>query len=273
MCADNRRIGILGGTFDPVHLGHLASAREIAKAYALERVLLVLAARPPHKRGDEAAPVDLRWQMLNLAVREAADQASLLAEPRPSEPEPGRPASPSAASTVLEPCDIELRRDGPSWTVDTLRECAAAYPGAELFLILGIDAYDDIDTWSRPGEILALANIIVTTRPGREFPQGAPLPPVAARKDARYDSAIGVYVHNSGHTVRGHHIRGIEASATDIRHRVRSGFPFAHLTGVAVARFLTEHRLYGAGDAPAGGRETATGKPGPSGTRRSTGEA
>lgn len=275
MCADNRRIGILGGTFDPVHLGHLASAREIAKAYALERVLLVLAARPPHKRGDEAAPVDLRWQMLNLAVREAAEHASLLAEPSPSEskPEPGRPGSTSAASTVLEPCDIELRRDGPSWTVETLRECAAAYPGAELFLILGIDAYEDIDTWSRPGEILTLANIIVTTRPGRDFPQGAPLPPFAARKDARYDPAIGVYVHKGGHTVRGHRIRGIEASATDIRHRVRSGLPVAHLTGVAVARFLTEHRLYGASDAPASHRENATGNPGPSGTRRCNGEA
>jgi len=230
MCADTRRIGVLGGTFDPVHLGHLASAREIAEAYDLERVLLVLAARPPHKRGDDAAPVDSRWQMLNLAVREAAAR--------------------EAADGVLEPCDIEIQRDGPSWTVDTLRELGALHPGAELFLILGIDAYEEIDTWSRPGEILSLASIIVTTRPGREFPQGAPLVPVAARADARYDPAIGVTVHTSGHSLRGHRIRGIEVSATDIRRRVRSGLPFAHLTGDAVARFITEQRLYGAGARP-----------------------
>jgi len=225
MCADTRRIGILGGTFDPVHLGHLASAREIAEAYDLERVLLVLAARPPHKRGDDAAPIDARWKMLNLAVHETADG-------------------------LLEPCDIELRRDGPSWTVDTLRELGRLYPDAELFLILGIDAYEEIDTWSRPGEILTLASIVVTTRPGREIPEGAPHPPVAARKDARYDPAIGVYVHTSGHSLRGHRIRGIEVSATDIRRRVRSGLPFAHLTGDAVARFITEHRLYSAGARP-----------------------
>jgi len=230
MCADPRRIGILGGTFDPVHLGHLASAREIATAYDLERVLLVLAARPPHKPGDDAAPVDSRWQMLNLAVRETAARDSDVG--------------------LLQPCDLELRRDGPSWTVDTLRELGGLYPGAELFLILGIDAYEEIDTWSRPGEILTLASILVTTRPGREFPQGAPLPPVAARKDARYDPAIGVYVHTSGHSVRGHRIRGIEVSATDIRRRVRSGLPFAHLTGDAVARFITENRLYSAGTRP-----------------------
>lgn len=234
MCAEARRIGILGGTFDPVHLGHLASAREIAEAYALDRVLMVLAARPPHKHGEGAAPVEMRWQMLNLAVREAASTVGDEAAACPS----------SGSGEVMEACDIELRRDGPSWTVDTLRDLARAYPGAELFLILGIDAYEEIDSWSRPGEILPLASIIVTTRPGREFPQGAPLPPVAARKDARYDPAIGVYVHISGHTVLGHRIRGIEVSATDIRRRVRSGLPFAHLTGDAVARFITEHRLY-----------------------------
>ena len=256
MCAEARRIGILGGTFDPVHLGHLASAREIGAAYSLERVLLVLSARPPHKQTDEAAPAELRWQMLTLAVAAACGKAS--------DPAAGGPSR-DAASCTLEPCDIELRRSGPSWTVDTLHDLGRIYPGAHLFLILGIDAYEEIDTWSRPGEILSLASVIVTTRPGRDFPQGAPLPPVAARKDARYDPAIGVYVHTSGHTLSAHRIRGIEVSATDIRRRVRSGLPIAHLTGDAVAGFITEHRLYGAGNAPAGGREA--------GSRRSTGEA
>jgi len=274
MCAEARRIGILGGTFDPVHLGHLASAREIGAAYSLERVLLVLSARPPHKQTDEAAPAELRWQMLTLAVAAACGKASHAAacgEPshaaacgKASDPAAGGPSR-DAASCTLEPCDIELRRSGPSWTVDTLHDLGRAYPGAHLFLILGIDAYEEIDTWSRPGEILSLASVIVTTRPGRDFPQGAPLPPVAARKDARYDPAIGVYVHTSGHTLSAHRIRGIEVSATDIRRRVRSGLPIAHLTGDAVAGFITEHRLYGAGNAPAGGREA--------GSRRSTGEA
>jgi nicotinate-nucleotide adenylyltransferase len=247
------RLGILGGTFDPVHLGHIASATEIARAFSLERVLLVLSARPPHKAAEQAAPAADRWRMLELAA--AAANAT-------------------TSDVVLEPCDIEMRRDAPSWTVDTLAEIAREHPCAELFLILGADAYAEIDTWSRPAEIPALANIVVTTRPGwqdagqdvaieqAEDPASgvhaqasAPLPPVAARADARYDPVIGVYVHTSGHGIHGHRIRGIEASSSAIRSRVRLGLPVEHLTGQAVARYIREHRLYAAGgtDAPAGG--------------------
>lgn len=228
---------MLGGTYDPVHLGHLACAREVADAFALERVLLVLAAHPPHKRAGEAAPAELRWQMLGLATKEACDP-------------------------TLEACDIELRRSGPSWTVDTLRELHHRNAGADLFLIVGADAYQEIDSWSRPGEILELAHIIVTSRPGQGDPPDAPLPPVAARSNARYDPSIGVYVHTSGHTVRGHRICGIEVSATDIRGRVRAGLPVSHLTGEAVARFIERHRLYGAGQAPASPRDPGRGKHG-----------
>lgn len=228
MCADRLRLGVLGGTFDPVHLGHTTSAREVAAAFALDRVLLVLSARPPHKNLEAAAPAEMRWLMLKLAVESAASLP---------------------ASVPLEASDIEIRRSGPSYTVDTLRELAARQPDAELFLILGIDAYEEIDTWHRPGEILELASIIVTSRPGRDeadqFADGRPpLPPVAARARARYDPAIGAHVHTSGHTIRGHRIRGIEVSATDIRRRVRAGLPVDALTGEAVARFISEHHLY-----------------------------
>jgi nicotinate-nucleotide adenylyltransferase len=237
MCAE-ARIGIFGGTFDPVHLGHLASAREVAAAYSIDKVLLMLSARPPHKAGgEEAAPDDKRWEMLRLAAGEDRRE--------------------HAGGAVLEPSDLELRRRGPSYTVDTLRELAALYPAAQLFLILGIDAYEEIDTWSRPGEILELANVIVTSRPGCDFAQGAVIPPVAARSSAGYDPAIGVYVHTSGHTLRGHRIGGIEVSATDVRRRVRAGLPIGHLTGEAVARFIHDHGLYGSGAANAGTGESA----------------
>jgi len=188
-------------------------------------VLLVLSARPPHKDAESAAPAALRWRMLELAV---ADHHA------------------RTGSTLLEPCDLELRRTTPSWTVDTLRELHERHPDDELFLIVGIDAYEEIDTWSRPEEILAFANVIVTTRPGRDFPAGAPEPPVAAQADARYDPDIGAHVHKSGHELRGHRIRGIEVSATDIRRRVQAGLSIDALTGPAVARFIEDHRLYAA---------------------------
>ncbi len=282
MCADRVRLGILGGTFDPVHVGHIASATEIARAFALTRVLLVLSARPPHKTAGEAAPAADRWKMLELAAAEA---------------------NASSPDVVFEPCDIEMRRDAPSWTVDTLKEIAKSHPHSDLFLILGADAYAEIDSWSRPGEIPALANIVVTTRPGwqragadvsrsadadvrriatadRRLDSGAdvpasgaemqrnvhgeastPLPPVAAREDARYDPDIGVYVHTSGHTIHGHRIRGIEVSSSEIRSRVRRGLPVEHLTGDAVARYIHQHRLYADGSTrePAGSAKSSQG--------------
>jgi nicotinate-nucleotide adenylyltransferase len=198
---------------------------------------LVIAPRPPHNAAGEAAPMADRWRMLELATSEANSTSS---------------------GVVLEPCDIEMRRDAPSFTVDTLAQIAEDYPDADLFLILGADAYAEIDSWSRPAEIPALSNIIVTTRPGwrdtgekgdRQAPGVhavgfSPRPPVAARTDARYDPVIGVYVHTSGHTIHGHRIRGIEASSSEIRSRVRKGLPVEHLTGDGVARYIHDHHLY-----------------------------
>jgi nicotinate-nucleotide adenylyltransferase len=126
-----------------------------------------------------------------------------------------------------------------------LREIGAAEEHPDLYLILGIDAYRDIDTWYRAGELLALANVIVTTRPGQAFPSGGPEPPVAAREACCYDPGIGCYLHESGHVLVGHRIDGINVSASEIRSRVREGLPIDHLTGAEVARYIRGHRLYG----------------------------
>ncbi len=212
-----QRIGILGGTFDPVHQGHVASAVEIADAFSLDRVLLVLSARPPHKPDAHPAPIEHRLAMLALAAR---------ADPR------------------IEASDIEVRRPGPSYTVDTLSALARRCPEAALYLIVGIDAYRDIDTWSRPESLLRLANIIVTNRPGLTD-EARPKPPVAARNACCYDPTIDAYVHESGHQLVFHSINGVEVSATEIRNRIRRGLPVHDLTGPAVARYIAEHGLYG----------------------------
>lgn len=213
------RLGILGGTFDPVHLGHLASATEVAAAFDLDRVLLVLSARPPHKGQSASATAEQRLQMLALAT---------------------------ADLPLFEVCDVELRRPGPSYTVDTLRELAGLHPGAELFLILGADAYAEIDTWSRPEQVPALCNLIVTSRPGCPFEGSAPPPPIAARDQARYDPSVGCHLHASGHVIVGHRIHGIDVSASEIRRRAARGLSIEPLTGPLVARFIHDHELYGA---------------------------
>ena len=211
------RIGILGGTFDPVHRGHLASALDTANAFALGRVLLVLSARPPHKDESAHASIEDRLAMLRLAV---------------------------AGEPLLEASDMEARRPGASYTVDTLREVGRTHPGSELFLIVGIDAWREVDTWHRPEDLLGLASVIVTSRPGAEFSRTDVIPPVAARSGCCYDSSISSYVHRSGHRLTAHQIAGVDVSSTDVRRRIRDKLPFEHLLPSPVAHYIRQHGLY-----------------------------
>ena len=213
----SRRIGILGGTFDPVHLGHLASAAQVAAAYDLATVLLMLSARPPHKPLQRPAPIEDRWEMLRLATR-------------------NRP--------LLQACDLEMRRPGLSYSVDTLREVARTYPGQEIFLIVGIDAYAEVDTWHRPDQLLGLTNVVVTTRPGHLLPPHGVEPPVAARGDCCYDPAIGGYRHKSGHRLLVHLLDGLTISSSEIRRRASAGQDVCELTGPEIADYIRTHRLY-----------------------------
>ena len=211
---------MMGGTFDPIHHGHLSSARQTALAFGLERILLVLAARPSHRTARPVAMVEDRLAMLRLATD-------------------GDP--------LFEVSDVEAARPGPSYTYDTLVLLAERFPATKLHLIMGIDAFAEIDSWYRSGEILELASVIVTTRPGHDFPASGPELPIAARDAACYDSTIGCYVHTSGHVLVGHPIDGIDVSASQIRRRVRERLGLDELVGAAVADYILEHEIYGAG--------------------------
>ena len=136
------KTGILGGTFDPIHLGHLAAARAAMDCAHLDRVLLVPTGVPPH-RPPTVADADDRLEMCRLAV---------------------------AGEKRIEVSDLELRRPGPSYTVDTLRELHRSYPGEELFLVLGWDAARLLETWHEPAEVRRLARVVVVTRPGSGAP-------------------------------------------------------------------------------------------------------
>jgi nicotinate-nucleotide adenylyltransferase len=211
------RIGILGGTFDPVHRGHIKSATDVARAFALERVLLVLSARPPHKDETAHASVEHRLAMLSLAA---------------------------AGQPLFEVSDVEVRRPGASYTVDTLREIQRTHPGTEPWLIVGIDAWREVDTWYHPEELLELTSVIVTSRPGADFTPTDAIPPVAGRAACCYDSSISSYVHRSGHRLTAHQIAGVDASSTDVRRRIRANLPFEHLVPSPVAHYIRQHGLY-----------------------------
>ena len=138
-----RRLGVYGGTFDPVHTGHLVIARGVVEHCALDRLLFVPSARPPHKQGLAIAPPDDRYRMAELAARH---------DPR------------------LEVSDIEINRPGLSYTVDTLEELQRIYgASSRLYLVIGADSLLEIDTWHAPDRVFDLATVVTVPRPGKDL--------------------------------------------------------------------------------------------------------
>ncbi|MCU0606108.1 MAG: nicotinate-nucleotide adenylyltransferase [Candidatus Edwardsbacteria bacterium] len=157
------RIGIFGGTFDPVHLGHLIAAREAAERLRLDRVLLVPAGRPPHKCRRRLAPAAQRARMVRRAV---------------------------AGDPLLRFSGVELASRCASYTVDTLRSIGRRHPRARLFLLVGLDQAALLHTWKDPGTLFALATVCALARPGFSF---AAIPPRWRRRIVPVPvSAVGI---------------------------------------------------------------------------------
>ena len=143
------RIGILGGSFDPIHNGHLALARESQRQFDLQKILFVPTLIPPHKVKDSAlSPAPVRARIVELAIQGQKD---------------------------WELCDIELKRQGISYTVDTLRELHKEYPQGKFFFIAGADSFHDLKQWKEPDQIMKLSEWIVAPRPSYGLP--AQMPP------------------------------------------------------------------------------------------------
>jgi nicotinate-nucleotide adenylyltransferase len=143
------KIGILGGTFDPPHLGHLIIAQTAVEDLELDKVLFVPAASPPHKTDRLTAPASHRLAMLRLAIK---------------------------GNNKFETTALELQRGGISYTVDTLRIFNERYPDAELFLLLGEDNYAEFHSWKSPEEIVRLASLVIYHRIGYGNVQGSRYP-------------------------------------------------------------------------------------------------
>jgi nicotinate-nucleotide adenylyltransferase len=207
------KLGVLGGTFNPIHLAHLRLAEELRESLSLERVLLVPAGDPPLKRSG-VAPAHHRLEM----VRRAA-----------------------AANPGLEVDELELRRAGPSYTVDTLAELRARHPGAELWFLVGADTLPELGAWREPERLFALANFAVATRPG--YARGLrELLPSALSASFR-DGTSGL-VHASGNELRAVPFTPLEISARDIRRRAARGASLRYLVPDEVREYIAKHHLY-----------------------------
>jgi nicotinate-nucleotide adenylyltransferase len=188
------KIGLFGGSFDPVHLGHLLVAQAAREELALDRLYFVPAAQSPFKREQPCAPASERLRLLRLAL---------------------------AGKTWCEIDDQEIRRGGLSFSVDTLRDYARQFPGAELFYLIGADHVASLPQWRAAEELAGLARFVVVPRPGR--PESSFPPPF--RGTALKGFPLGV-------------------SSSDIRARVVSGLPVDQLVPPAVAEAIRETRLY-----------------------------
>lgn len=215
------RVGVLGGTFNPVHYGHLRSAEEARRALALDEVRFVPSASPPHKPEGEIAPAADRLEMVRIALKK---YPALVCDP------------------------LEVERGGVSYTLDTLREMAGRAPeGAGLFFIIGADAFAELREWHRPREALGAANFAVTLRGGQNSPENLEaLLRLIREVEPGYRAEAGEARFDAkGRVVRFVPIPEIDVSATRIRRRVREGAPVRRLLPREVELYIIRRRLYG----------------------------
>jgi nicotinate-nucleotide adenylyltransferase len=190
------RLGVFGGTFDPPHVGHVSLIRELLESEAVDEVLWIPARVPPHKPVSGLTSPELRMEMVRAAAEGCTHQSV---------------------------SDIELRREGPSYAVDTLRALRSERLEATPVLIMGSDQFSELAGWHEPEEIVRLADVCVLPRDGVEL--ATVLPPL----DVVWSAAD---------------VPSVDVSSSDVRRRVREGRPYRHLMPAGVADIVEREGLY-----------------------------
>jgi nicotinate-nucleotide adenylyltransferase len=194
-----RRVGVMGGTFDPIHHGHLVTAEEAVVQFGLDEVVFVPTGRPWMKADRVVSPSEDRYLMTVVAT---------------------------ASNPRFSVSRVEIDREGPTYTVDTLRELADEHPDAELYFITGADAILEIFDWKDPEDVLGLAHFIAATRPGYDL--------------ARFEAAAPTH-HPKVSTMD---IPALAISSSDIRQRVKEGRAIRYLLPEGVKSYIEKQGLY-----------------------------
>ena len=214
------RVGIIGGTFDPVHYGHLDAAAAAHAALALDEVRFIPAHDPPHKPADPRASAFHRFALVSLAIQD---------------------------NGAYRCSDLELAREGVSYTADTLRALhAGGWQASQLFFILGADAFADIATWREFPAVLDLAHFVVIARPDTTIEQALSRAPQLRGRTQPAAAAAGVT--GGGTAIYLVEARTRDVSSTTIRARLQAGEAIDDLVPAAVARHIVHHHLYGSVD-------------------------
>lgn len=194
--ARTKLIGILGGTFDPIHMGHLILAEQMKEKLNLDQVIFIPCFRPPHKPRRKLSPAEDRFHMTRLALEN---------------------------NPYFRVADIELKRKGLSYTVDTLGQLKNLYPDSEIYFLTGSDVLNEIHTWKDPEQIYKLVKVVIATRPG--FNEFDPKNHFAKRS---------IIVQ----------ITGVDISSSQIRDKVKKGRSIKYLVPTKVEEYIKKKKLY-----------------------------
>ncbi|MFA5114996.1 MAG: nicotinate-nucleotide adenylyltransferase [Candidatus Omnitrophota bacterium] len=186
------RIGILGGTFNPIHIGHLILAEEAREKLKLEKVIFVPTYRPPHKSNGDIAGAEQRYAMVRMAIK---------------------------GNRYFAASDTEIKREGYSYTIDTLRVFKERYPDDELYFITGSDLLNYLGEWKDLNEVIKMVKLIVATRPGYPL-----------EKLPSYITTVG--------------IRAVDVSGFEVRRAIKEGRSFRYLVPEAVYSYIARRGLY-----------------------------
>ena len=212
------KIGLFGGTFDPIHWGHLRSAEEVSETFGLDRVYFIPVSIPPHKRGQTTTPAEDRLQMVRRGV---------------------------SGNSRFSVSTVEISRVGVSYSVDTIRAFnAKKREGDSLYFIIGLDAFREIGTWKDFADIFPLCNFIVTSRPGSRESDPLKGTGIAVKKLFCYDFKRKNYRHRSGTRILFIELTDIAISASEIRTLVKQGKSIRYLVPSAVERYIKRRGLY-----------------------------
>jgi nicotinate-nucleotide adenylyltransferase len=216
-----QRLGILGGTFNPVHNGHLAAAEEVRDRMKLEKVIFIPSFLPPHKNEEDMPSALQRQEMIRLAIK---------------------------GNIHFTVSDIEIRRGGRSYTIDTVEALRQAHMGADLYFITGLDSFLEIGTWKEWERLLTLCTFVVLSRDGYRFRDiskleflNAPEKDLAALDGREKEQTV---IRTGNMRIHLERIPFYDISSTDIRTRVRGGRSIKYHLPEAVEHYIIENKLY-----------------------------
>jgi len=213
------RLGLLGGTFNPIHLGHIRASQAVHNTFELDRIYFIPAYIPPHKASQEIASPEHRLKMVQLAV-----------EPFPD----------------FIPSSMEIEAGGKSYSINTLEKFQVEFPGSKIHFILGIDAFLEIDTWKEYERLLDQCDFIVISRPGYNLKTAKEV------LDGRYrDKIIDVEEYLGANRTHGNKFKiilfsfdGLDVSSTEVRERVKKGKTIKGFVPRKVETYIKKYNLY-----------------------------